>query len=176
MFLGLAAVLTAGPVTAEVLDASPGSLAVESRVVVEMAPATAFEMLTRGLPQWWDPAHTWSGDARNLSLEPKAGGCFCEELPATGGSVQHGRVIFAQPGKLLRLDAALGPFQEMAITGVLTFRLEEQGKSTRVTLNYRVSGAITMDPAKLAPMVDAMLGGQMRRFQAFTSSGKAGGK
>ena len=76
--------------------------------------------------RWWDPAHTWSGSARNLKLEPKAGGCFCEKL-ADGGSVQHGRVIFAQPGKLLRLEGALGPLQDMAVTGVLSFNLAPDG-------------------------------------------------
>jgi uncharacterized protein YndB with AHSA1/START domain len=160
---------------AEVKGAAPGSLEVESGVLVDADAEAAFESLTRQLPRWWDAAHTWSGDAANLSLEPRAGGCFCEQLPAARGSVQHGRVIFVQPGKLLRLDAALGPFQEMAITGVLTFRLLQEDKGTRVTVNYRVSGAITVDPVKLAPMVDAMLAGQMGRFQAFVATGKPAG-
>ena len=47
---------------------------------------------------WWDPSHTWSGSAKNLTFEPKAGGCFCEKL-ADGGSVQHGRVIYRPAGK-----------------------------------------------------------------------------
>lgn len=167
----LACLSSSGTCLADVLETSPGSLTVESGVIVEAAPEVAFETFTTALPKWWDSAHTWSGDAKNLSLEPRAGGCFCEQLPAKG-SVQHGRVIFAQPGQLLRLDAALGPFQEMAIQGVLTFRFAADGKSTRVTLNYRVSGAITMDPAKLAPMADAMLAGQMRRFQTYVATGK----
>jgi len=152
-----------------VVETAPNSLAVESSVTVPAGPDAAFSALTANVGEWWDSAHTWSGEARNLSLEPRAGGCFCEQLPAAGGSVQHGQVIFVQPGKLLRLDAALGPFQEMAVKGVLTFRLVAEGNGTRVTLNYRVFGAITMDPAKLAPMVDAMLAGQLQRFQAFVA-------
>jgi uncharacterized protein YndB with AHSA1/START domain len=169
--------LAAGPAMPAVVDTSPTSLTVESSVDLEVNAEVAFERFTRDLPVWWDPAHTWSGDAANLSLEPRAGGCFCEMLPSTRGSVQHGRVIFWQPGKLLRLDAALGPFQEMAVQGVLTFRFTPQdtGKGSRVTVNYRVSGAISMDPVKLAPMVDGMLAGQMRRFQNFTATGKPAG-
>lgn len=169
--------LAAGPAGAAVLETSPSSLTVESSVEVEATPEAIFEKFTRDLPAWWDPAHTWSGDAANLSLEPRAGGCFCEQLPSAGGSVQHGRIIFWQPGKLLRLDAALGPFQEMAVQGVLTFRFspQEAGKGSRVTVNYRVSGAITMDPVKLAPMVDGMLAGQMSRFQKFAATGKPAG-
>jgi uncharacterized protein YndB with AHSA1/START domain len=154
------------------VETSPNSLTVESSVTVESTAEGAFERLWRDLPAWWDSAHTWSGDAANLKLEAHAGGCFCEQLAHAGGSVQHGRVIFAQPGKLLRLNAALGPFQEMAIQGVLTFRFVPEGQGTRVTVNYRVAGAITVDPVKLAPMVDAMLAGQMRRFQNFLATGK----
>jgi uncharacterized protein YndB with AHSA1/START domain len=167
--------LFGGYASADVLETGPNLLVVENSVVVEGSPEAAFESFTRGLPQWWDSAHTWSGEAKNLSLDAKAGGCFCEQLPEAGGSVQHGRVIFARPGKLLRLDAALGPFQEMAIQGVLTFGFLPEGKGTRVTVNYRVFGAVTIDPAKLAPMVDGMLGGQMRRFQGFAASGKPAG-
>jgi uncharacterized protein YndB with AHSA1/START domain len=177
MPLVLVSLLAAGQAAAEVVDTSPTSLTVESSVEVDAMPTAAFEKFTRDLPAWWDPAHTWSGDAANLSLEPLAGGCFCEKLPSAGGSVQHGRVIFWQPGKLLRLDAALGPFQEMAVQGVLTFRFapQDSGKGSRVTVNYRVSGAISMDPVKLAPMVDGMLAGQMHRFQNFTATGKPAG-
>jgi len=167
--------LAAAPALADVVETSASSLTVESSVLVGAVPDAAFESLWRDLPHWWDSAHTWSGDAANLSLEPRAGGCYCEQLPAAGGSVQHGRVIFAQPGKLLRLNAALGPFQEMAIQGVLTFRFAPEGNGTKVTVNYRVSGAITMDPAKLAPMVDGMWVGQMRRFQNFVNTGKPAG-
>jgi uncharacterized protein YndB with AHSA1/START domain len=87
--------------------------------------------------------------------------------------VQHGQVVFAQPGKLLRLDASLGPFQEMAVKGVLTFRLVAEGNGTRVTVNYRISGAMTMEPAKLAPMADGMLAAQMQRFRALVAGDAA---
>jgi uncharacterized protein YndB with AHSA1/START domain len=122
---------------------------------------------------WWDPKHTWSGSAKNLKLEPRAGGCFCEKLP-DGGSVQHARVIFAQPGKLLRLEGALGPLQEMAVTGVLSFSLAPDGPGTRIRMTYRVAGVLTMDSAKLAPLVDQVMGIQLERLRAFAGGAPAG--
>ncbi len=118
---------------------------------------------------WWDPEHTWSGSAKNLSIRLQAGGCFCEKLPG-GGSVEHGRVIYAQPGVTLRLDAPLGPLQDMAVVGVLTFKLVPQDGGTLITLTYRVSGAFRMQSEKLAPIVDQVLRTQIDRLAAFATT------
>jgi uncharacterized protein YndB with AHSA1/START domain len=92
--------------------------------------------------RWWSPAHSYSGKATNLRLEPRAGGCFCEVWPA--GSVEHGRVLMAMPGRLLRLSAALGPLQERPVVGVLGFTLApaDAGAATRLIVEYRVAGAL----------------------------------
>ncbi len=139
--------------------------------MADASPAVVYHKLVK-VAGWWDPKHTWSGSARNLKLEPRAGGCFCEKLP-NGGSVQHGRVIFAQPGKLLRLDAALGPLQDMAVTGVLTFTLAPDGPGTPIKMTYRVAGVLTMDSAKLAPLVDQVMGIQLGRLRSFASGAPA---
>jgi hypothetical protein len=117
--------------------------------------------------------HTWSGAAGNLKLDPKAGGCFCEKLP-DGGSVQHARVIFAQPGKLLRLEGGLGPMQDMAVTGILSFKLEPDGKGTRIRMTYRVAGMLTLPSAQLAPGVDQVMGTQLDRLRAFAGGAPVG--
>jgi len=153
--------------SAAVAETHESSFTIETTVLVDAKPASTWRDLARvGL--WWDPAHTWSGSARNMKLLAKAGGCFCETLP-DGGSVQHGQVIFAQPGKLLRLQAALGPLQNMAVTGVLSFALAPDGPGTRVTMTYRVAGALTMESAKLAPLVDQVMGIQLNRLKEFAS-------
>lgn len=153
---------------AAVQEVKEGAFTTQSVVLVELEASAAYRAVTQ-LAAWWDPAHTWSGSAKNLTLEPKAGGCFCEKL-AGGGSVQHARVVFAQPGKLLRLSGALGPLQDMAVTGVLSFALAPDGPGTRITLTYRVSGALTMDAAKLAPGVDQVLNGQLQRLRDHANS------
>jgi uncharacterized protein YndB with AHSA1/START domain len=164
------AVLVAGLAQAEVRETTDSAFVIESSVSTAASPAAVYAALGK-VSAWWDPQHTWSGSARNLSLQLQAGGCFCEKL-ADGGSVQHGRVVFAQPGKLLRLDTALGPLQEMAVTGVLTFKLTPEASGTRITMNYRVAGAFTMQAAKLAPLVDQVMGGQLERLRAHLNTGK----
>ncbi len=168
----LATAATSGTATAAVSETRESAFTIETTVLVDARPGSTYRDLTRvGL--WWDPAHTWSGTSKNLKLEAKAGGCFCETL-SDGGSVQHGQVIFAQPGKLLRLQALLGPLQNMAVTGILSFALAPDGAGTRVTMTYRVSGALTMDSAKLAPLVDQVLGVQLNRLREFASGRPVG--
>jgi uncharacterized protein YndB with AHSA1/START domain len=161
-----------GNAMAAVTEARENSFAIEATVMVDATPSSTYRDLTR-VNFWWDPAHTWSGSASNLKLEPKAGGCFCEKL-ADGGSVQHGHVIFAQPGKMLRLQASLGPLQGMAVTGVLSFTLAPDGAGTRVTMTYRVAGALTMESDKLAPLVDQVMATQLKRLGNYASGRPAG--
>ena len=159
------------PVQADVKDTRENGFAIEATVMADASPAAVYRQLVR-VADWWDPKHTWSGSARNLKLEPKAGGCFCEKL--ADGSVQHARVIFAQPGKLLRLDGALGPLQDMAVTGILSFSLAPDGPGTRIKMTYRVAGVLSMDSAKLAPLVDQVMGIQLGRLRTFASGAPAG--
>jgi hypothetical protein len=160
---------------AEVREAQPAVFTIESSVTSTAAPTAAYAALTRKVSQWWDPEHTWSGSARNLSIDARAGGCFCEKF-GQGGSVQHARVIWAEPGKTLRLEGAFGPLQDMAVNGVLTFKLVPAGTGTKLTMTYRVAGAFTMDAAKLAPLVDQVLTLQLKRLGAFADTGKTPAK
>lgn len=157
------------PVAAAVKEGADDRITIESVVMAERSPAEVYGLLVK--PQlWWDGSHTYSGAATNLRLDARAGGCFCEKLGR--GSIEHGRVIHADPGKLLRLDAALGPLQEMAVTGVLTFKLEPDAGGTRVTMTYRVAGALTMPGDKLAPVIDQVLTGQLNRLAAAAAASK----
>src|SRR5688572_7972880 len=92
-----------GVASADVRESSPNLFVTERSVITTAPPATVYQALTRKVGTWWESEHTWSGKAANMSIEPKAGGCFCERLPE-GGSVAHACVILAQPGKMLRLE------------------------------------------------------------------------
>jgi uncharacterized protein YndB with AHSA1/START domain len=168
----LAAIATAAPARAEVTRAAADSFLVEHKLAVAAAPGKVFEAL--GQPgRWWSDAHTYSGRASNLSLTTEAGGCFCERW--SGGSVEHGRVVLVRRDTQLRLEAALGPLQEMAVEAVLTFTLAARDGSTDLTLTYRVSG----DPAHkldgLAAIVDTVIGEQVQRLKRLVDTGSAAG-
>src|SRR3954447_13517605 len=61
------------PAAADISSAAPGGFELRSRAAVHASPARVWAML--GRPSlWWDPKHSWSGDARNLSLDLRAGG------------------------------------------------------------------------------------------------------
>lgn len=120
--------------------------------------------------KWWDPDHTYSGDSRNLTLEPFVRGCFCEKLSLYAG-IEHASVIYAQPAKTLRLSGALGPLQEFGVSGVMTWQIEPAGGGSRITLTYNVGGFADRPLADWAPIVDEVLGGQLRRLTRFITQG-----
>jgi len=168
----IGALIIASPSVAEVRETQQNGFTIETTVMADASPAAVYRKLVK-VAGWWDHAHTWSGSAGNLRLWPEAGGCFCEKL-AHNGSVEHARVIFAQPGKMLRLEGALGPLQDMAVSAVLTFSLAPDGSGTRIKMTYRVAGSLTMDPAKLAPLVDQVMATQLGRLRSFAGGAPPG--
>jgi hypothetical protein len=91
--LAFALVSFAPPSFAEVQSVSPSSFVVSAEADVDATPAEAWRALTR-IERWWNSDHTYSGDSQRLSLDPRAGGCWCERW-GNGQSVEHGRVVLA---------------------------------------------------------------------------------
>ncbi|HUP29847.1 MAG TPA: hypothetical protein VM122_06715 [Usitatibacter sp.] len=166
----LAALLVAAtlalPVRAETSAVSASSFLSTHRVEVAAAPRAVFEAIGR-IGEWWSSEHVYSGNAANLSLELRAGACLCERWDAN--SVEHGRVIYAQRDRTLRIETALGPLQEMAVTGILQFAVAPaDGGATTLTVTYRVRGPDAgLD--KVAAVVDRVLGEQARRLGAYAA-------
>lgn len=158
------------PTRCEVTSATPSSFSVESSVVVNRAPGEVFGAIVDDVSSWWDPAHTFSGNAGNLSIDARANGCFCEKLDS-GGSVRHLTVVHVDPGKMLRLTGGLGPLQQFAVVGTLTFSLQSEGQSTMVTLTYLVAGVVENGFEHWAPAVDGVLAGQLVRLKTFLETG-----
>jgi uncharacterized protein YndB with AHSA1/START domain len=148
---------------AEVKSATLESMLIEHRFTIA-APATRVWESLLHPERWWPADHTWSGNRENLSLDASIGGCFCERWDGNG--VEHGRVVLVMPEKMLRLDAALGPLQEMAVTGVITVALEEKGGATSMVVTHRVSGDATHKLDALAPIVDQVNGQQFGNLAA----------
>lgn len=157
--MGLLAVVAMAPmaVRAELKLAADDGLLVEHRYQVKASPERTWDALMH--PEgWWPNDHTWSGSAANLSLQPEAGGCFCERWPQ--GSAEHGRVVMIRTNQLLRISGALGPLQEMAVVGVLTIQLAASDEGTVVVVSYRVSATPAHQLLALSGVVDEVVRGQ----------------
>ncbi|MGZ5893744.1 MAG: hypothetical protein ACXWJ7_14130 [Caldimonas sp.] len=159
----------AGPAGAATSAVSPSGFLVSLRYEVKATPYRLYEALGE-VDKWWNAAHNWSGNAANLSLAPQASGCFCERWE--GNSVEHGRVIYAARDSVLRLQAALGPLQALAVNAVLTFAIAEKDGKTILQVTYRVSGNDSAGLQELAGPVDGVIGEQAKRLVAYSESGK----
>jgi uncharacterized protein YndB with AHSA1/START domain len=140
-------------------------------VSVNAPVAKVYDALVGQVGSWWDSQHTYSGDAKNLSIDARPGGCFCEKLP-NGGGIEHARVIYISPREVLRLSGALGPLQSSGVAGTLTWKLTSGTNNTRIQLSYNVGGFIDGGFEKIAPAVEEVLRVQLDRLKQFAETGK----
>ena len=164
--LALVLILIPALASADVVDRSAAGFTVKTVVTVEASPARAFRALVDDVGRWWDASHTVSGDAGNLSMTASPGGCFCERLK-NSGHVAHAVVNHVVPGELLRMTGALGPLQEHAVTGTLTWQFAASGEDATVTLTYSVGGYFPGGFEKIAGPVDQVLSDQVKRLKAY---------
>lgn len=170
--LAMAAALGCGPATgarAEVKDQAANGFTLENSQWVPAKPEAAWNALL-AVGRWWPKDHTWWGEASRLSIEPRAGGCFCEIDGVR--QARHMTVVFAEPGKLLRLTGGLGPLQGMGLSGAMEWRLAEEKGGTRITLWYRAGGYTPDDLRTLAPVVDRVQGQQLGGLVEYLRQGK----
>jgi hypothetical protein len=106
-----------------------------------------------------------------MTIDGRAGGCFCENLPPDG-SVQHMTVVLAEPGKTLRLRGSLGPLQEQAIVGTMTWTFAETAGRARIELTYVVGGYLRGGLEPVARLVDQVLAVQVQRLKRYVESGR----
>jgi uncharacterized protein YndB with AHSA1/START domain len=157
---------------ANITASSPDGFVSEHVLDVRGTPAEVYAALTDDVSRWWDAAHSYTGDAHNFSMDARAGGCFCEDFP-NGVSVQHMRVLYADPGRYLRMEGGLGPLQPIPLTGVMDFELMATEQGSRLTFRYSVHGPASAGIEGMAAPVDAVLLGQLKRLQAYVE-GDAG--
>jgi hypothetical protein len=138
-------------------------------VALVVPPDAAYAAFSN-IADWWDPEHTYSGDAANLSLNLVPGGCFCERLPKSSGGIEHLRVTYVEPGKQIVLTGALGPMLYEAVAGVMVVEVKRVAGGSQVTIDYKAAGFARAGAEKLAPAVDTVLGGQLKRFRAYATA------
>lgn len=159
----LAVGLIAAPAAAEVAVSDTG-FATSNAATVAAPPEEVWTALVAPA-RWWNPAHSYSGEAVNFSLDPRPGGCFCETVGERGG-VEHMRVVLAMPARTLRLAGALGPLQGEGVAGAMTWELEPVEGGTRIVQSYVVGGHMRFETATIAPLVDGVVGEQLERLAA----------
>jgi hypothetical protein len=161
----IATLAACSPPYADVVAKAPDGMTI--RIVAE-APIDRDAAWARlvDVESWWDGSHSYSGDAKSLSLDARAGGCWCEIW--SGGEVEHGRVVMVMPKQTLRVDGAFGPMQELGVSAAMTFTLADgstPGK-TKLMLDYKAAGSSLSGLDLLAPIVDQVLAEQVKRFAA----------
>lgn len=141
-----------GCASADVIAASPDHFALKLEAETELSPDEVWARLIDP-PSWWLPDHTYSGDSANLSLDPQAGGLWREDWD--GGSVWHGSVLRAEPGKVLVLNAPFGPLQDLAVTSVWTISLDAQEDGgTLITFDHVTNGTAASGLEEMAAAVN----------------------
>ena len=169
-----ASLLAASAGQAKVVETGAERFVTRDTASVKTAPlATWLALIKPG--EWWNSQHSWSGDAKNMTLTPQGGGCFCERIPvgdtgnssAMEGSARHAEVLQAFPMKVLRMRGGFGPLQGEPATGVLTITLKEVPGGTRILWEYNVGGPMRYKLAEIAPAVDAVMTEQLKRLQAY---------
>jgi hypothetical protein len=176
LLAAIALAFAAQPVAGEVILQSETGFVIRETAEVPADPAATWAALIA--PQkWWNKAHTFSGDSANLYLDAQGGGCFCEKLPlkdaaagARAGSVAHMRVVYADPGKALRMTGALGPLQSEALSGTMTITLKPSVAGTKIVLEYVVGGYMRYKSDEIVPAVDKVLGEQLAGLAALLGS------
>ena len=156
---------------AEVQASSPSTFVLQGERVVAVAPDKVWRAVGR-IGRWWDDEHTYSGDASRMSLDMRAGGCFCERWDRQ--SVEHARVVqvMEQEGsRTVRMVGALGPLQSMSANGVLTLTVAPDPAGARITFGYRVAGDASLGFDALASAVDGVLMTQLDRLALYAADG-----
>lgn len=152
--------LSATPAGAEVVERHADGFTLRFVRNLDTSAGDVF-LSVENIGSWWDSAHTYSGDAANLSLSLEPNGCFCEAL-TDGTLFEHGRLRGFDDDHLA-LDAPLGPLKGRATKAELTFSWPDAGMDVAVTMIFVVEGP---GLGAFADPVDEVMATQFSRFVA----------
>ncbi len=162
--------IAARSAAAEVVDQSAAGFTLKVTMNIQAAPDDVYRRLVRNVGDWWNPAHTFSGDAHYLTIDAKAMGCFCEKLPNLG-SARHMEVVTAAPGEKLVMIGALGPLQSLAVTGAMTIQLAAADGGTKLVATYAVAGYLPAGINTWAAPADGVITEQFTRLKNYVEHG-----
>lgn len=114
-------------------------------------PEFIYDHLTGDISSWWD--HSFSQKPHKLYLEARPGGAFYEIFNESGDGARHATVIFAERGKMLRMEGPLG-LSGQAITLLCTYALKAADEnSTLLTLTVNGAGQFSDDTPGMVKQV-----------------------
>jgi uncharacterized protein YndB with AHSA1/START domain len=167
----LALLVSAASGSAEVADVGENGFTARETATLSVPPAKAYAAMLE-VGKWWGSDHTFSGDASNMSLEARPGGCWCERLPS-GGGVLHMTVALLIPGRMVHLIGGLGPLQSMGVSGSMEWKFDPaENGTTKVELRYTVGGYNPGGFKQLAPGVESVLKTQFEAYKRYAETGK----
>lgn len=153
-----------GGLAAEVIDQGDHVFKIRSILDVPLPMDTVFEKFAN-IGSWWNPEHTFGGDATRYRLDLARMGLI-ETLDE--GFVKHMDIVYWNPGHRIVLKGGLGPLLTEAVVGVMIVDFEANEGSTRVALKYTVTGIVENGSlGNWAPAVDYVIGEQMHRLRVF---------
>jgi uncharacterized protein YndB with AHSA1/START domain len=157
--------------SAAVADSAANGFTVKLNFAIAATPIDVYRKLIHNVGDWWNPAHTFSQNAHNLSFEEKPMGCFCEK--PGDGAMRHLEILRYVPGKILVLSGGLGPLQALATTGTMTIEFQPgESTGTNLDVTYTVGGYLAKGLNTWAAPVDGMLTEQFTRLKSFVEKGK----
>ena len=160
---------------ADVADSSITGFTLKTTIVIQATTDDVYGRIIHNVDDWWNPSHTFSGDAHNLSIEEKPLGCFCEKLP-NRGSVRHMEVVLLAPGKTIGMIGALGPLQSIAATGSMRIQLSPSEGGTKLEVVYAVGGYLPAGLNTWAAPVDSVVTEQFTRLKNYIERGDPAAK
>lgn len=170
LFIARALTLLASPAAAEVVERGPDHFVLRYETGLETTPEDIYGSIG-DIGQWWDSAHTYSGDARNMTLPLEVGACFCERL-ADGSDFEHGRVVAADPETGVLLNAPLGPLKGKTTRADLSIGWSGANAGWTLVMTYVVRGE---GVGAWADGVDAVMQGQYTRLTHYVEYGETPG-
>ena len=166
---GLLLATMASPAQAAVIKSAPDDFVSESSAVIGVKPARMWRALTNW-SNWWDKAHSYSGKAEAIHLDPRGGGLLLERWDKN--RVQHPVVLSAVAPSSLRMSGGFGPLQALPVNAILEFSLRGEGSGTRLTMTYRVAGTAANNLDTLAVPEDNVMSEGFSRLLNYAATGK----
>ena len=165
-FAVLAAMTATSDARAEVVSRSENGFTLRFAVAMATTPED-FIASVGAVPDWWDGAHTYTGDASNLSLAFEPGGCWCEAL-ADGTTFEHAHVVSIEPERVV-MNAPLGPLKGKATQADMTFTVAPGSAGWLVSIDFVVEGP---GLGAMADPVNGVMDGAFDRFVHHIESGE----